>query len=105
MIEFNDTQLKSQLEQGGITIIDFYAEWCRPCKMLAPVFEKIATTYGDRALFAKVDIEGALEAASNFGVSSLPTIIIFKDGNQVKRIAGLVNEKELMTSVEGALQL
>jgi thioredoxin 1 len=73
----------------GVTLVDFYADWCGPCRMLAPVLEKVAKEVSGKATIAKLDIDHAQKIASGFQVTSIPTLILFKDGKEVGRLIGL----------------
>ncbi len=68
--------------KNGTVLVDFWADWCGPCRMLAPVLDELAEKLGDRAVFAKVNVDEERELAMRFGVSSIPTVIVFKDGVQ-----------------------
>ncbi len=70
------------------TLVDFWAEWCAPCKALAPVLEEIANKYDGKLKVAKVDIDNQLELATRYGVRSVPTILLFKDGKQINMVVG-----------------
>ena len=84
----------------GASIVDFYATWCPPCKALAPKLDLLAEkTAGDMTV-AKVDIDLNKELAKKYNVRSIPTIIVFKDGSEVKRVTGNVSLKELETLTE-----
>lgn len=72
----------------GITVIDFYAEWCNPCKLLSPVFQELEDTYKEDANFIKINIDNNLEVAKEYQVSSIPTILIIQDGSVVDRLTG-----------------
>lgn len=74
---------------SGVTLVDFYADWCGPCRMLAPVLEGIAANLGDKAKIGKLDIDASHKIAGNFQVTSVPTMILFKDGEEVNRLVGL----------------
>jgi len=75
----------------GVTVVDFHAEWCGPCRMLAPVLEQVAGAVKGKAVVAKVDIDSEQKTASQFQITSVPTLILFKDGKEVSRLVGLRN--------------
>lgn len=87
---------------SGVTLVDFFAEWCHPCKMLAPVVEEVAESLKDKASFGKVDIDKQVKLATEYQVTSIPTLVLFKDGKEVDRIVGLRDEKALKEFVEKA---
>ncbi|CEH18705.1 thioredoxin [Ceraceosorus bombacis] len=70
------------------TIIDFWATWCGPCKMISPIFEKIAEATGESATFAKVDVDEQGEIAQEVGIRAMPTFLVFKNGQQVDKLLG-----------------
>ena len=70
-------------------MVDFWATWCGPCKMLAPVIDSIAGKYGDKAVIAKVDVDANPGLAAKYGVMSIPTVIFFKDGKEIDRKVGV----------------
>jgi thioredoxin 1 len=75
--------------ESGVTLVDFYADWCGPCRMLAPVLEKVAKELHGDATIAKLDIDHAQRIASSFQVTSVPTLILFKEGKEIGRLVGL----------------
>ena len=77
---------------SGLILVDFYADWCGPCRMLTPKLEKVATQVKGKAIIAKLDIDKAQKIASSFQVTSIPTLILFKNGKEVGRLVGLRDE-------------
>ncbi len=97
MDEMND------LENNGIVLLDFWAPWCGPCRMMAPELEKAAAHYGEKVHVAKINIDDFEEAAVRYGVSSIPTIILFKNGAEIARFVGAQPAARLIASVDQAL--
>lgn len=83
-------------------VVDFWAEWCGPCKMMGPVFEETAKEMKGRAKFAKVDVDANGELAQRFQVMSIPTLIVFRDGEQVDRVSGALPKDELVKLIQKA---
>ena len=79
----------------GLTLIDFFADWCGPCRMLAPVLEEVAGEMEGKATIAKLDIDQYQEIAAEYQISSVPTVILFKDGKEAGRIVGLRDATQL----------
>lgn len=75
---------------GGITMVDFWASWCGPCKMLGPVIDDIANRYEGKAVVGKVNVDEEQTLASRYGVMSIPTVVFFKDGKEVARKVGVM---------------
>jgi thioredoxin 1 len=75
--------------ETGLTLVDFFADWCGPCRMLTPILEKLVKEVEGKATIAKLDIDKAQKIAAHFQVTSVPTLILFKDGKEVGRIVGL----------------
>lgn len=90
----NDSNFKESTRNGTV-VVDFYATWCGPCKTLAPIFEKVSADMGNKAKFYKVDVDQAPNALSAASIQSLPTIVLFKDGVEVKRTTGAPSESAL----------
>ena len=77
-------------------LVDFWAEWCGPCKMIAPVLEDIAKEHGGRLQIAKLNVDDNPDTARRFDVMSIPTLLVFKDGKQVKRLVGAKGKGQLL---------
>ena len=99
--EFQEKVLESSKTQP--VVVDFWAEWCGPCRAMEPVYEEVASQYGGRAALYKlnVDEEGAI--AQQYGVMSIPTIMYFKDGRPVGQSVGLIDKSELTAHVDKLL--
>jgi len=76
-------------------IVDFWAPWCGPCKMMSPVFEKTAKNFPLKALFTKINTENEQSLGARFGIRSIPTLIVFKDGKEMQRVSGALDETSL----------
>lgn len=79
----------------GVTVIDFFATWCGPCRMMAPIFESVGQKMSGKANFVKVDVDESEDLARKFGVMSIPTMVILKDGNLVAKRVGLMQADAL----------
>ncbi len=97
IIDTND--FNAQIEKG-IVVVDFFATWCGPCKLLAPVYEELGNEMQDNAKFLKVEIDQNMDLAKRFMVSTVPTIMIFKDGKPVETMVGFMPKETIKTKVE-----
>lgn len=87
----------------GVVLVDFYADWCGPCRMLAPVVSKVAASLKGQAKVVKVDTDKAEKTAASFRITSIPTLILFKEGKEVNRSVGLKDEQALLAMIKQAL--
>lgn len=87
---------------SGLTLVDFYADWCMPCKMLAPTIAAIADEYAGKVSVAKLNIDQAQDVAAKYGVMSIPTVILFKDGIAVDKKVGLAPKGVYETMIKSA---
>ncbi|MCL1909153.1 MAG: thioredoxin [Holophagaceae bacterium] len=88
---------------SGVTLVDFWAPWCGPCKAIAPILDDLAGEYGDKLKIVKINIDDHKENAEKFGVMSIPTLMLFKDGNLVAQKVGGAAKAALKTFVDQAL--
>lgn len=95
----NTNNFEAQLEKG-VVVVDFFATWCGPCKMLAPVFDELGTEMKDSAKFFKVEIDQNMDLARKFMVSTVPTVMIFKDGKPVETMVGFMPKDTIKSKVE-----
>ncbi len=89
--------------KSGVVLVDFFANWCGPCKMLAPVLEELAEEYAGKAVIVKVDVDKEQRLAADFGVMSIPTLVLFKNGEAVKQVVGFQPKPQLAAMLDAAL--
>ena len=90
-IEVTDDTLATKIEGSeGLAVVDFWATWCAPCRMIAPIVEQLAGDYAGKATVAKLDVDSNQRTAARFNVRSIPTILFFKDGKLVDQVVGAV---------------
>ena len=97
---------KDNFEQSisnGVALVDFWAEWCGPCKMQLPIIEEFSSEMDGKATIGKVNVDEELELAQSFGIQSIPTLILFKDGKPVKKLVGLHSKESLYEEVNQVL--
>lgn len=99
----DDTFEQEVLKSDIPVVVDFWAIWCGPCRMIAPVVEELAEQYDGKVKFAKVDVDDQQKYAGQFGIRSIPTLLIFKDGKVVDQIIGAVPKGELDKKVKAQL--
>jgi thioredoxin 1 len=103
-IELNDQNFDTEvLSSTEPFIVDFWAEWCGPCKAISPIVEEIAGEYGGRIRVGKLNVDYANGTASRFGIRSIPSLLFFKDGKVVDTIVGAVPKGEILKKVEKVL--
>ena len=94
---------KEVLESDKPVLVDFYADWCGPCKMMAPVVEQLAEELADKAKVGKLNIDESMDIAGKYKVMNIPTFLVFKNGQEKARIVGAVSKNELQKKIEQGL--
>jgi thioredoxin 1 len=103
-ITFTDDNFTTEvLQSDKPVLIDFWAVWCGPCKMIAPIVEELAEEYGEKIKIGKLDVDNNQESAIKYGVRSIPTLLIFKDGKVKDTIIGAVPKVHIKQKLEAAL--
>lgn len=90
MMHFNSESFDKALAEGKLMMVDFWAAWCGPCRMLAPMVDDLAAKYEGKAVVGKVNVDEEQELAIRYGVMSIPTVIFFKDGKEIDRKVGVM---------------
>lgn len=103
LIHFTTDGFDKAVSAAPLALIDFWAEWCGPCRMLGPTVEKLAESYEGRALIGKVNVDDEPELARRFGVMSIPTVVFLKKGEEFERKIGLMGEEEYTAVLDSAL--
>lgn len=99
IIEVNDSSFKEEIG-SGLTLVDFWAPWCGPCKMIAPILEELAPEVEGKANIAKLNVDDNQATASEYEVMSIPTLILFKDGEPVDKVVGFQPKEQLSALIE-----
>jgi len=99
--EINTNSFDSEvLNNNGVTVVDFFATWCGPCRKLGPILEEVETELKERVKFAKIDTDENIESAKKYQVSGLPTLLVFKNGEVAERMVGLMPKSSIITNIE-----
>jgi thioredoxin 1 len=104
VIELTDATFDKTVHDSDVPVlVDFWAPWCGPCKMIGPIVQEIAEEYADRAKICKLNTDDARDSAMEFGISAIPTLILFKDGQIQKKWVGLTSKKDLAEAINQAI--
>ncbi len=99
VIDLNDSNFQNET-QSGVALIDFWAPWCGPCRMQGPIIDEVAEKVAGKATVAKLNVDESPNTATRFGVSSIPTLVLLKDGQAVKQFVGVQGKTELIQAIE-----
>ena len=101
-IHLNDENFQQEIA-SGVVLVDFYATWCGPCRMITPIMEQLAAKFNGKAKIAKLDIDQSQDVTASFQVTSVPTLILFVNGKETKRVVGVKDLEFLANLIESHL--
>lgn len=103
-VTLTDQSFKEDVLESKIpVVVDFWASWCMPCRMVAPIIEQLASEYAGKVMVGKVNVDENSATASQFGIMSLPTVVVFKNGKPVKSLSGAQNKDNYKKMIEEAI--
>jgi len=101
ILELSDDNFESEvLQSDEPVLVDFWAEWCMPCRMLAPTIDEIAEEYNGKAKVGKIDTDANREVTMKFGINAIPTVILFKGGEVAQKFVGMTNKADMTKAIE-----
>jgi len=105
VIEFTDANFDEEVISSDVPVlVDFWAEWCMPCRMLAPTIEELAKEFAGKAKVGKLDTDGNRDVSVKYNINAIPTVILFKGGQEVKRFVGLRQKPEFVAELNAAAE-
>jgi thioredoxin 1 len=103
-LTFDESNFEAEVLKADVPVlVDFWAQWCGPCLMVAPTIDELATAYHGRAKVGKVDVDTAAGLASRYGVQNIPTVLVFHQGQQVERIVGAKHKRDYQAALDKQL--
>lgn len=98
---FTDSDFEKEVLKSDIpVVVDFFAEWCGPCKAMAPIIDELAKSYDGKVKIGKIDVDASPDSAQKYGIMSIPTMVFFKDGKEVDRVSGAMTKETLMEKLD-----
>ena len=99
--EFSDSNFEAEVLKSDVPVlVDFWAEWCMPCKMLTPTIEKLADAYAGKVKVGKIDTDSNRDVSIKYGISAIPTVILFKNGQVAQKFVGLRQERDFKEAID-----
>jgi thioredoxin 1 len=103
-VEVNDENFEAEVENADTpVVVDFWAVWCGPCRIIAPIVEELAEEYDGKVKFSKLNVDDSPAVSTKYGIRSIPTLLVFKDGKPIDQIVGAVPKREVQKRVDAAL--
>ena len=104
VLEITDDNFDAEVAQADVPVlVDFWAEWCMPCRMLAPVIDELADEFAGKAKVGKVDTDANRETSVKFAINAIPTVLLFKGGEVVKKFVGMTNKQDIAEAINEAM--
>lgn len=102
-LQITDANFAETLNEGKPMVLDFWAEWCGPCRMVSPIIDELANDYAGRVNIGKMNVDENDEVVAQFGIRNIPTVLFFKDGQMVDKIVGAMPKDKFVTKIESLL--
>ena len=99
-MEINHKELKQKISENDVLVVEFWASWCPPCKMMEPMIKDLAEEYKDNVEIVKINVDKNKNVSDDFGIMGVPTIIVFKDGKEMKRRVGAASKEQIVDFIE-----
>ena len=99
----NSTDFPALVQDDKLLVVDFFATWCGPCKKLSPTLDEVSEEFGDRVNIVKVDVDESEDLAMTYGIRSVPSVLFFKNGQQVDKFVGALPKSEIVSKIENQL--
>jgi thioredoxin 1 len=104
VMEFNSDNFKTEVVQSDMPVlVDFWAPWCAPCKMIGPIIEELAGDFDGKVKIGKVNVDNNQQLAADFGIRGIPTVMLFKGGESINSFVGLKSKEDLAAALNGAI--
>ncbi len=103
IVKLTDEEFEKQAKANPFLLVDFWAEWCGPCRMIAPILEELSKEYQGRLTIGKLNVDENRQTAARFGIRSIPTLLLFKDGSRVEQIVGAHPKASIKAKIDQLL--